>query len=173
MPVADAWTDPSAGGSLDLAAGAVVTETVWDALISNFLWLGGASGTHGAFTPTVSQGGALTLSSAVGRYWQIGVLVFVSISITINSSGTGGQAVIIGGLPVTEANSTWSPCAGYGEYIDASPSTYYPITTLWASTSSLYIVSNGGTGMFGSNPAITAAAGDIISLTALYIGSHA
>jgi hypothetical protein len=44
MTVSSLWTNPSAGGSLDLSAGAVVTEAVWDAMVSNFLWLGGPSG---------------------------------------------------------------------------------------------------------------------------------
>jgi hypothetical protein len=47
MTVTTAWTDPSAGGTLDLSTGGVVTETIWDAMVSNFLHLGGSKGTIG------------------------------------------------------------------------------------------------------------------------------
>ncbi len=42
MAITATWTPPA---SLDLATGAILTEAVWDALVSNFLYLAGAAGT--------------------------------------------------------------------------------------------------------------------------------
>lgn len=44
MTVTSSWTDPGAGGTLDLANGSLVTETHWDALVSNLLYIGGSTG---------------------------------------------------------------------------------------------------------------------------------
>ncbi|HXI15911.1 MAG TPA: hypothetical protein VNM48_06025 [Chloroflexota bacterium] len=40
------WTDPSDAGTLDLASGTVVTETHWDNLRRDLLFLGGATGSR-------------------------------------------------------------------------------------------------------------------------------
>jgi hypothetical protein len=48
MTVNTTWVSAAAGGTLDLAAGTIVTETHWDALVSNLNHLGGATGKIGA-----------------------------------------------------------------------------------------------------------------------------
>lgn len=60
MAVNNTWTDPSAGGALDLATGGTVTEAVWDATVSNLLHLGGTAG----YIPQICQG-RLTLTTGV------------------------------------------------------------------------------------------------------------
>ena len=47
MAVDRTWTSPAAAGDLDLDTGEVVTEAIWDKVISNLGHLGGASGTIG------------------------------------------------------------------------------------------------------------------------------
>lgn len=65
MTVSTTWTAPIAGGSLDLAAGTVVTETHWDALVSDFLYLGGPAGQITAVhSATVSTSGPTTTSTS-------------------------------------------------------------------------------------------------------------
>jgi hypothetical protein len=48
MTVNLTWTTAAAGGALDLANGQVVTEAVWDAMVSNLNVIGGAVGYVGA-----------------------------------------------------------------------------------------------------------------------------
>jgi hypothetical protein len=58
-----------------------------------------------AYTPTVSAtSGTLTSASASGRYLAIGKTVFVTISITITTNGTGATAVQAT-LPVNASTS--------------------------------------------------------------------
>ena len=44
MTINTTWTDPSEGGSVDLDTGNTLTDTVWDAVMSNIKNLGGTTG---------------------------------------------------------------------------------------------------------------------------------
>lgn len=44
MSVNTTWTDPSTGGTIDLGTGEVLTEVVWDKVLSNLKALGGTAG---------------------------------------------------------------------------------------------------------------------------------
>jgi len=49
-----------------------------------------------AYTPTVAAGtGSITTSSASGRYIQIGKFVFVCVSATVTTNGTGGTYITV------------------------------------------------------------------------------
>lgn len=154
------WTDPSDSGTLDLATGAVVTETHWDAFRSNLLWLGGATGAMITWTPTLTQSGALTLSASAGRYMRIGNLLVAHFTITINSAGTGGNAITLGGLPVN-ASST-GRIFGAAFYND-NGTTFYNCFTHLSSTSAIVFVSGGANGFLGAAPSFAAAAGDTLT----------
>jgi len=51
MAVNTTWTDPSTGGAIDLATGQVLTEVIYDKILSNLKALGGTTG------PTILVGG--------------------------------------------------------------------------------------------------------------------
>lgn len=56
------------------------------------------------YTPTVSSSsGALGSANAVGRYRQIGKLVFVAIVVNIVNNGTGTGAIVVS-LPIPSIN---------------------------------------------------------------------
>src|SRR5215210_4554215 len=56
MAVGTTWTNPSTGGAIDLNTNDVLTETVWDAVLSNLKHLGGTTGTQAVRTQkTVDQ----------------------------------------------------------------------------------------------------------------------
>ena len=48
MTINDTWTDPAEAGALDLDTGETLTETVWDAVMSNLNFIGGSDGASGA-----------------------------------------------------------------------------------------------------------------------------
>jgi hypothetical protein len=159
----DAAKIGSAGLANGAATGAVLgTDVITTTDLNRGAWT--------TWTPTASQSVALTLSSAVGRYIQIGKMVIATADITINSTGTAGQVVVIGGLPVT---STQRGNAGAGSYFDVSATTDYHLFGTWQSTTQVALGSNNsstasGAGGFGLSPAVTAAAGDIVHLTLVY-----
>ena len=47
MTVNSTWTDPSEGGTMDLDVGDVLTEAVYDRILSNLVYIGGTTGTDG------------------------------------------------------------------------------------------------------------------------------
>lgn len=80
MTVTSTWTDPSEGGTLDRDSGQTIREQDWDALLSNFLFLGGTTGqlprlnllTNGGFEQWQRGAGAFTASSAyTADRWQL------------------------------------------------------------------------------------------------------
>jgi hypothetical protein len=65
-----------------------------------------------SYTPTLTpQSGTLTTASAVGRYKQVGKLIFVSISVTLTNIGTASGA-ISAALPFTANSSGYAILAG-------------------------------------------------------------
>ncbi len=68
----------------------------------------------GTWTPTVVGGtsaGTATYSSQVGRYYQIGAMVFISFQL-IWTSGTGTGNLLIGGLPVNIISTSGARTVG-------------------------------------------------------------
>lgn len=63
--------------------------------------------TIGTWTPTDASGAGLTLTEHNGGYTQIGNMVHAYAEITYPSTASGSNA-LIGGLPVTVANSTYA-----------------------------------------------------------------
>ena len=56
------------------------------------------------YTPTITAGsGAFTTVSAVGRYRQIGKLIFIQITVTITTNGTAASSVVVT-LPFASVN---------------------------------------------------------------------
>lgn len=165
--VTAAWTSPAAAGTLDLSNGSVLNETVWDAMVSNFLWLGGTTAAFANWTPTLTQTGALTITAPAGRYWQIGKLVIATFDLTINSAGTGGAVMTLGAIPVA-SRIVASTIGGFAWYFDNSVVTNYHLAPVWASSTTCTFVANASTGGFGANPAVTAAASDFLRGTLVY-----
>lgn len=121
-----------------------------------------------AFTPTLTQGVALTLSVATGRYIQLGKLVIASVDITINSAGTASNALTLGALPVSSAQRG---TPGNAYYSDNNVSTNYSLTPFWTGATTMVFATNASTSRFGINPAVTAAAADLLNATLIYEAS--
>lgn len=65
-----------------------------------------------AYTPTISSGtGTITTSSATGRYWQYGKLLYFSVAITITTNGTGATSVNFT-LPISLTPAANEMCLG-------------------------------------------------------------
>lgn len=63
---------------------------------------------HGAltaWTPTVTQSGAVTVTNTSSSYQRIGRQVTCRFFVTVTGAGTGANAVIVAGLPFTGLNT--------------------------------------------------------------------
>lgn len=104
-----AYTDPSDGGTLDLAAGALVTESIWDAVRRDILYLGGTDGSGGTGLASVAK---FANSSDAGKKVQFG-----SVSVTVASGTRNGSASVsfgsaFGATPKVIANGDVSGGSG-------------------------------------------------------------
>ena len=86
MAVDQTWTDPSTGGAVDLSTGDILTETIYDKILSNIKRIGGTTG------PTNVQAtrGAFPVSGYVMGAVAHDVHVESGIA-TIASANTGGH----------------------------------------------------------------------------------
>lgn len=77
MSVDQNWTDPSTGGGVDLAAGEVLTEAVWDDVLSNIKRLGGTNGgsATAAANGVIPSIGYIMGGTALGRHVTSGTIV--------------------------------------------------------------------------------------------------
>lgn len=48
-----------------------------------------------SYTPTITGGGAVTWTTRTGYYWRVGKMVFVTIFLIVNATGTGSSAVSV------------------------------------------------------------------------------
>lgn len=48
-----------------------------------------------SYTPTVTGGGSVTWTTRTGYYWRVGKMVFVTIFLIVNATGTGSSAVSV------------------------------------------------------------------------------
>lgn len=170
MTVTTNWTSPAAAGTLDLAAGAILTEAVWDAMVSNFGHIGGTTGMAAvAFTPTLAQSVSVTASTATGRYFRLGVWVVYTIRLVASSAGTAGNTIVVGGLPIVAGNTAAFAGPGFAHFARGT-NPVYPLAANWQTSSSLRFFANAGTGLFGANPAVTLTSGDEMNVAGFYEG---
>jgi hypothetical protein len=161
------WMKPSdissAGGiTFDDTGLTVVTgSTVQDALEAVDTEFAFAS-----YTPTFTQVGALTTSSLVARYVQIGKLVFVYVNAVFSSAGTAGTSITTS-LPVTA--STGGMSRGVGQVTDAGTGDYTGFTRFTTATAATIVHGNANTIQgIGQNPSFAVASGDTLTMTAIY-----
>lgn len=106
-------------------------------------YLMGEGGAWSSWTPTVTQSGSVTGTVTRARYARYGRTIHAYCTFTVTGSGTGSNAVIIGGLPATAATSA-IPC-GVGLIYDNSAAANYQAVAYLASTTSVSLYSTGST----------------------------
>jgi hypothetical protein len=162
------WSAPITWFPTDLVTAAMLNAQLRD----NMLVLNGATGpVLTNFTPTMSQLGGITLSTATGRYIRYGPLVIATTRCIASSSGTASNALVVGGLPVTALDTAAGGGTCFGFFSRASNPNYL-LHGVWVSTTAVNFYSGGAaTGLFGVNPAVTIVSGDEVDLTFIYNGS--
>ena len=108
--------------------GAALTQTD----INTYLM--GEGGAWTSWTTTVTQSDSVTVTVNTATYGRWGRMIICRMQVTVTGSGTGSNAIVVGGLPATAAVSVGA--FGQGYLFDTSvPNTFPFIVTLASSTS--------------------------------------
>ena len=123
-----------------------------------------------SYTPTVTQGVALTKTIDYANYCRIQRFVVVHVTLTITSAGTASSTLGCS-LPISAANADqpYFGCNGSATFYDANLATPYVLGAHMGSGSVLNFVGiAAGGNYFGAIPAVTAANGDVLSFMVCY-----
>ena len=119
------------------------------------------------WTPAVTQSGAVTATTTLGRYMRIQKLVIAVAKMTITGTGTANNAVTLS-LPIT-ANNT-AQMIGSGFIYDSSATLLDLVICESATTTTTRFYRNGvaGQAWWGIDPNVALANNDVISVTLMY-----
>lgn len=122
-----------------------------------------------SWTPTITQGVAVTKTVNYAKYRIDGTTCQVSVGCTITSAGTAGQGIQFT-LPITAASSSYR-AAGSAAYYRAGITQYYTLTALFDATSASYVIfaNDASTNLyFGQAPSFGMANNDGLILNLTY-----
>lgn len=178
-------TKPTAaaqGGGLLEGMAIYETDTNLTKVYNGTSWVVVARDAWATFTPTCTQSGAVTLTTATGRYSHIGTTCTLHVALDFGGTGGGATTIAVDSIPAAIApRSSGSPVGSTADvplgsfvYYD-SGSALYSGTCFFASSSTIsFVEANTISGSFlGGAPAITIAAADSLSLTITYETSSA
>ena len=97
-----------------LAAGDVATAAAWNVIANDVIdhetYIGGARSAWTSWTPVVTQGVSVAITSNSSAYLKLGSIVFVRCAFNVNASGTSSSLITIT-LPAALAT-----VSGYNAY---------------------------------------------------------
>lgn len=121
------------------------------------------------WTPTITQGVAVTKTITYARYVAIGNTIVLQTRLAVTSAGTAGQAIIIGGIPINIANSgDLTYVVGIGTILDVSVAYYGGLSVAAESATTLSFTGYTVANRMGISPNFGLANGDVISFQATY-----
>lgn len=132
--IANALTVSTVDAKGDLLVGTGADTVGRLAVGANNLFLQAASGETtglkwaGAFstyTPVLFQNGVLATTTAIGRYLQIGKIVYGHVIVAANATGTSSNRVKVS-LPITAQTENVFIPVGTGNFYDSSSTNVYP-----------------------------------------------
>lgn len=123
-----------------------------------------AFGAWTAYTPTLTQSATLTKTVTRATYTQIVKTVIGAANLAITSSGTASNAIVVG-LPVAAAVSAG---LSVGSFWYSAAGTNYSGDAVLTTSTTVSLISTGGTNYFGVNPAVTAVSGHTITINFSY-----
>jgi hypothetical protein len=134
--------------------------------------LAGARGLEarvGDWTPTVTQGVAVTVTVSFARYTRLGQRALVTAGLSVTSAGTVGNAIKIGGQPAVlqPVHVTSTPAIGAGYVLDAGTA-WYQGTLVVYGASDWRLQAHGLGDVVGVTPNFALANGDLISFACAY-----
>lgn len=121
------------------------------------------------WTPTVTQGSAVTHTVNHARYTRLGKVLMVTMRVTFTAAGTAANVILVSGMPA-DVLQAGTEAACFGSFIFFDTGTGYRAGSVRSATggTTLSFIVESGTSRLGVNPAVTIASGDELSFTALY-----
>lgn len=120
------------------------------------------------WTPTITQSVSVTRTITRAKYFKVGRMVTIMADLTVTSSGTAANSVVIGGLPFTAAYASFQRIGTAGIF-DASAGDNLTGITLFNGTNNTFaFLSTRANGFLG---AVAVANGDNISFSGTYEAS--
>ncbi len=123
------------------------------------------------FTPTLLQGGVVVPAVvSYCRYKKVGKTVIVSLhlSATAASPNAGNIDIGVAGIPFTPVMYGSYFCVGSALIVDAGV-THHSCSALLINTNTIRFHSGSASNFMGLAPAMTLAASDVVSLTAMWL----
>lgn len=128
----------------------------------------GNTDAYTSYVPTLTQSATPTKTVEYAGWFKAGRWVTVSFSLSLTSSGTAANAVIIG-LPSAAGTPSTFRNLGNASIFDASSGTWYTGAAIWASATTFSVFANATTTALGASSFTAAlAAGDIVTGTLHY-----
>jgi hypothetical protein len=127
-------------------------------------------GESSSWTPLLSQGVAVTNTTAKAQIRQTGGHCHLRAEFAVTGTGTGGSALIVSGIPTgfeARNDEVDIPC-GVAYFYDASANTYNHLIVKFQARTELSFFSNGGGSLFGISPGTPLEPGDYLYLSVNY-----
>lgn len=119
------------------------------------------------WTPTVTQGGAVSVTVTEAKYAVIGKVCHLYARVVTTATGTAGNAILIGGLPAGATPAIPDGSDAGGGFLNRG-ATYHAGRLYYATGSGFYIMAEGQSGGLGASPSFGLGIGDVIRLNATY-----
>lgn len=124
-----------------------------------------------SWTPVVTQSGSVTVTVTYAKFIVDRRLVKVSLSLAVTGSGTGGNAIIVSGLPARiqiPTPHTAQRTIGAGHVLDNSVPAYYFGRVAPLGVDDMRFIIDGVANYVGITPNFALASGDQISIDAAW-----
>lgn len=119
------------------------------------------------WTPTVTQSGSVTVTVTYARYVVLAQTVIVQARLAVTGSGTGGNDIVIAGIPAAIAPANYDAGSGVavvGTAVVLDNGTgFYQGALVAVGANDLRIQCHGETDRLGTGPSFALASGDAIS----------
>jgi hypothetical protein len=119
------------------------------------------------WTPTVDQNGAVAATVDAARYIAVFNVIHIIAKLTITGTGTAGNDIIVGSVPINIGNVTGNYIIGSGMILDTG-TTRYTCSVEVATVTTLKFIGYNNSGRIGTTPSFALANGDVISFTCTY-----
>lgn len=120
------------------------------------------------WTPTVTQSGSVTVTVNRARYIVIANWVHLHGELTVTGSGTGGNAIIIGGIPIATTGLTNGTSVIGVAAVEDTGVAYYAAILRLQSTTTFAMIYPSTNNFIGVNPNIALGNTDKISFRGAY-----
>lgn len=120
-----------------------------------------------SYTPTITQGAAITKTITYAKWARVNKIVVVEANIALTSAGTASNALTLT-LPIAPATSGIFSMIGSAMFYKASTTLPYILAAVYDSGSLKFWHETAGGNFFGAVPAVTVANGDNISFQLIY-----